>query len=112
MSAGQDLVADLLQSEHEHEQALRDFVQCGREAAHAEREYRVALAKEIASLRSDGVAWSSCTDMAKGDLVVAEQRCLRDIAEVMYKAAGERIQHIKRKRDILRAFWEREWGHE
>jgi hypothetical protein len=65
----------------------------------AEERYRKALAVEIVTLHNDGVAWSTCADLARGDDKVAELRRKRDIAEgvreAMVQAAWRRAADRK-----------------
>lgn len=55
--------------------------------AEKEQSYRVALAKRITELHADGVAWTVCADLARGDEKVARLRLERDIAEGVREAA-------------------------
>jgi len=65
------------------EEAMRE---AARDFAVAEEKYRVALAKKIVELHDDGVAWSACADLARGDTVVAQLRRQRDISEGVREA--------------------------
>jgi hypothetical protein len=47
----------------------------------AERAYRKALALKITELHADGVAWTVCLDLAKGDTKIADLRYQRDVAK-------------------------------
>lgn len=70
-----------------------------RNAAEVESEYRKALAKAILHLHDDeGLAWSVCGDVARGDEAVAELKRLRDIAE----GAKEATTHAAWKRNADR----------
>jgi len=56
-----------------NQRAGEEFVkQAYRDYALAEKSYRVALAKRIVELRSEGNAATLCTDLARGDEHVAE----------------------------------------
>lgn len=55
--------------------------------AEKERAYRVALARRIAELHADGIAWTACGDLARGDEKVARLRMERDVAEGVKEAA-------------------------
>lgn len=58
-----------------------------KEYAEAERAYRVALAKEIVRQHAEeGVAWTVCQDLARGNPAVADLRMRRDIAEGVREA--------------------------
>lgn len=65
----------------------------GREKAEAEREYRLALAKEILTLRADGIPVSIVTDIAKGN--VSDKLFQRDFSEAQFKAGIEAADAIK-----------------
>lgn len=67
----------------ELQEAAEDaLVKAAEEAATAEQKYRVALAVEIVRQHDvEGLAWSVCDDVARGQTHVAELRQLRDIAE-------------------------------
>jgi hypothetical protein len=61
------------------EDAIRDR---SRELAEAERAYRELLTKRIFHLHTnEGVAWTACETMARGETDVAELREARDIAK-------------------------------
>lgn len=55
--------------------------------AQKERLYRVALARKILDLKSQGMAVTACEVVAKGDKAIAELRFGRDIAEGVKETA-------------------------
>lgn len=57
------------------------------ELAAKERTYRVALAQEIMRLHSDGVAWTTAEELARGTAHIADLRYERDLAKGVLKAA-------------------------
>lgn len=60
-----------------------DMREAGRALAEAERVYRIELLRTIRKLHvEEGVGWSSCDTMAKGDETVARLRKARDDAKV------------------------------
>lgn len=61
--------------------------EAAKELGLAEERYRVALARKITELHADGVAWSACADLARGDTGVARLRMLRDVAEGVREAS-------------------------
>lgn len=80
------------------EEFLRDSF---KEAARTEREYRMALAARILELHADGVAWTACQDVARGDAKVARLRYERDVAEGVKEAAqGVTWRHTADRRDL------------
>lgn len=68
------------------ENGVRD---AAREFAEAEESYRKALAVKIVYLHEEGVAWSTCGDLARGNEQVAAFKRERDIAEGLYEAARQ-----------------------
>jgi hypothetical protein len=68
------------------EQGLRKAVQ---DYAHAEENYRRALATRIAQLRGEGAAATVAADLARGDEHVAQLRRVRDIAEGVKEAMAQ-----------------------
>lgn len=65
----------------------------GRSKAEAERDYRLALSREILKLRTDGIPVSIITDLAKGN--VADALFQRDFTEAQFKAGIEAVDAIK-----------------
>ena len=59
------------------------------DAADAEEAYRVALAQMIVHMHDQGVAWTVCQDLARGNIEVASLRKLRDIAAGSRDAAAQ-----------------------
>lgn len=55
--------------------------------AQKERLYRVALARRILELKSQGMAVTACEVVAKGDKAIADLRYERDIAEGVKETA-------------------------
>jgi len=74
----------------------------GRKLAKAEMEYRIALRKEVFRLHEeDGVAWTACETLARGNEKVAELRFKRDIRKADYEACYEKILQLKTELRIL-----------
>ena len=61
------------------------------EAAVAEEAYRLELAAAIVSKHADGIAWSVCADVARGEKRVAELRRRRDIAAGVRDALSQSV---------------------
>lgn len=57
--------------------------------AEAERQYRMARAKAIVSQHAEGVAWTVCDDLARGDQRVADLRYERDVAKGLLDACAD-----------------------
>lgn len=81
------------------EEALRD---ASEKLATAERLYRKALAVAIVELHADGVAWTVCQDLARGDQKVADLRYARDVAKGVFEAAQSATwRHTANRKDCL-----------
>lgn len=74
------------------QQAEQFVAETARDFALKEEAYRVALAKRIVELHDvDGLAWTVCGDVARGDPQVARLRRERDIAEGVREAASQAV---------------------
>lgn len=80
----------------------------GREYAEAERDYKVALAKEAMKLKADGMPVTLIDKVVYGK--VAEERFKRDSAEIMYETSQENINALKLQIRVLESQINREWG--
>lgn len=75
------------EGQEEAEKAMR---KAAKDAAEKERSYRVALAQELVRLHDqDGVAWTVCADLARGDEKVSDLRAERDIAQGALEASKQ-----------------------
>ena len=63
------------------------------EKAENERLYRQALAHEIMRLREEGMPATLISDVARGNK--ADERHMRDLAEIKYKSACELLRSIE-----------------
>lgn len=71
--------------QREVEDAIRD---ASRNLAEAERQYRLKLTERILHLHAqDGVAWTMCGEIARGEKAVADLRYARDVAKGILEAA-------------------------
>ncbi len=83
----------------------------GRKYAEAERQYRIALRKEILRLyHEDNVAWTACHDLSRGDETVAKLKFKRDIYMSDVECAQERINQIKTEIRLLESDKKTEWA--
>lgn len=96
---------------------IRASIDCNEDAkneglklAKAENSYRCELAKKIAKLQSEKQPATLIRDLARGDKEVADLKEVRDIAEVLYKAANEAQLVHKKTIDVIREEINREWG--
>ena len=77
------------------EQARKTLAVAYDDRAAKERAYRVALAQEITRLKADGVAWTVCGDLARGDTgKVADLRYARDVADGVRESAKAALRDI------------------
>ena len=71
-------------------EAARFQADAGQKYADAEREYRKALALEMVRQHAEaGVAWTACSDLARGEARVADLRAKRDAAKALYESAEQ-----------------------
>ena len=81
--------------------AETDLRAAGQALAAAEQAYRVTLAQTITRLKAEGVAWTVCQDIAKGQKDVAGLRFKRDVASAVYEAAKAALwRHTNDRRDV------------
>ncbi|HEY4452356.1 MAG TPA: hypothetical protein VGN13_12275 [Solirubrobacteraceae bacterium] len=74
-----------------------------RKRAAAEQAYRVALAKRILKAHEEGIAWSVCSDIARGDQGVAALRYERDVADGVAEALSQAgWRHAADRKDLQR----------
>ncbi len=111
MNSGQDLIISM----REQRTLLIDTVQAmkviGRKLAESDLAYRIAYRKEVFRLREvDGVAWTSCGDLARGDDIVGKLRFTREVHQSDYDCCIEKIHQIKFEMRILESEINREWG--
>jgi hypothetical protein len=107
--SGQDLMQEMGAKSALLDAALRQFGTRGREAANAEKDYRIALAKQIAIERANGTPVTIIGDVCRGDPEIARLKFQRDVAEVVYKSAMEAINSYKLQIRVLEGQINREW---
>jgi len=109
--SGQDIMQALKEARKQLMEAVNDMKASGRYLATAERDYKIALRKEIFRLHEeDGVAWTACYDLARGDDNVARLRFKRDVHKSDYETALERINAIKVEIRLLEKEAAAEWA--
>jgi hypothetical protein len=110
LDSGQDLLVDLNKQRKELIDAVNDMKSSGRYLATAERDYRIALCKEMLKLRTnEGIAWTALFDLAVGQEEVAKLRFKRDIHNSDYEVAKEKIMQIKIEIRLLEKEIEQDW---
>lgn len=92
----QDLQAAMSETRRQLNECLIFYKNNGHQLAEAERKYRIAYRKEIFRLHeTDGVAWTACPELARGDEEVAKLRYERDIRKSDYECCLEKILQLK-----------------
>jgi hypothetical protein len=87
-------IPDAREAAHEASKRQRDVEDQIRDAssayAEAERQYRLKLTTRIMHLHAqDGVAWTACGEIARGEKEVADLRYARDVAKGVLEAAQQ-----------------------
>ena len=75
----------------------------GKKKAEAEKKYRIALQQKLLQLRADGKSVSLASELARGDVYVAERKQDRDIAESEWTVCREKIKDLRDEIGILRS---------
>jgi hypothetical protein len=91
-------------------QAVSDHSEYGRKKAHAEYEYRVALARKITALRAENQPVTIVNDLARGSGDIALLRLKRDLADATFLSAIEAINNYKLQLRIVESQIAREYG--
>src|SRR2546423_311730 len=82
----------------------KTLIEASKKKALTEQAYRISLAKRILHAHAvEGIAWSVCSDIARGDPEVARLRYERDVAEGTYEAFSQAAwRHAADRRDLQR----------
>ena len=107
---GQNLWAEIQSKRKELGSEIDSLRQAGFQLARNENAYRLELAKFIASARASGIPVTIIDNLAKGEETIANLRMQRDMSEVLYKTAQEKINTIKLELRIIQSQYEREWS--
>jgi hypothetical protein len=100
--SGQDLMSAMSSTRKQLNECLIFYKSNGRQLAESEMKYKIAFRKEVFRLHlEDKVAWTACSDLAKGDEMVAKLRMERDIRKSDYESCYERILQLKMELKIL-----------
>ncbi len=82
----------------------------GRDLATAEKDYKIALAKEVVKMRDEDVPVTLIQLRVHGTGEVANLRFKRDFAKAMYETSKENINVLKLQIRLLEAQIDREWN--
>ncbi|WP_010094500.1 hypothetical protein [Ornithinibacillus scapharcae] len=77
------------------DKATREVYKLAKNKAETEQKYRVALAKEILTLKADGMKVTIIDNIAKGNEEIAQLKFERDYAEDMFKAAIKSLEALQ-----------------
>ncbi|MDO6355131.1 hypothetical protein Q3V94_13615 [Caloramator sp. CAR-1] len=85
------------------EKGVNELYKYAKAYAEAEREYRLALAKEIVKLKDEKMQATLIPDVARGN--VAELKYKRDLAEVSYKTARDMLEALQAELSGLQSLY-------
>ena len=100
---------DIANVEKQLDNALSTIRKNGIAYAEAERDYRIAKAKKILELKSQGFPTTLIPDLAKGDEVIADLDLKRNILEATYKANRDGISVKMLELSVLKVQYEKEY---
>ena len=92
---------EILEGNKRLDNASKEIFKLAKEAAETERDYRIALAKELIRLRDEGMAVGLINDVARGNL--ADLKFERDLAEETYKAGRDSLRAIQSQLSALQS---------
>lgn len=104
----QDLMIELKKQLKTLDRAIAALVDRGKEKAEAERDYRVALQKEILIQRDAGMPVTIISDVCRGKAEIADLKMKRDIADTMWETCLQKIYSCKINIGILEGLMEAE----
>lgn len=97
----QSLQVELNNLRNDLNKAIAIIRERGKNKAIAERDYRVAVAKEILILRDKGIPVTIINDLVRGNGSIANLKLNRDIAETLYESNMQYIYSTKLNIDIV-----------
>lgn len=89
----QKLTKSIWDTSRRIEKGVNELGKRAKEYAEAEKEYRLALGREILILREQKVQTTLIPDIARGN--ISDLKFKRDIAEVTYKTCKEMLQGLQ-----------------
>lgn len=104
-----ELMANIKETHTELMKAISERGAQIREAAEAERLYRMALSEEVIKAKADGLPVSILRDVVRGKKRIADLDFRRRLAEGTADNAKEYIQALKKKLSFMEAQLDREW---
>lgn len=110
MMSGQDLYLILGNLTDELRTQVSRLEENGKSYANAYTNYRIAVAKKLLELRASGYPVTICSDLARGDMIVAKAKLEELTTETIYKANLERINAIKLEIKVIQNQIDKEFG--
>ena len=107
---GQELMEEQMKAYRSMEESKKTAREKDVECAEYTKQYDIALAQKMLTLRAEGTLGSMVEKVAKGDPEVAELKFKAAVAEAEAKAARENINIKKRIYDSIEATMKRELG--
>ncbi|WP_026676762.1 hypothetical protein [Fictibacillus gelatini] len=95
------IAREIYEATHRLAAAGNEVYRLAKEKADTERDYRLALSKEILILKSEGMSVTLVSDVARGN--VADLKHKRDLAEGKYKASIEALKSIQAQVNALQS---------
>jgi hypothetical protein len=93
------ITAEMYKASQRLEAASKALYKLGNEKAEAERIYRMKLAQELITLKSEGMSIGMISDVARGN--VSDLLFQRDAAEIKFKCAIESLGAIQTQLSAL-----------
>ncbi|TDT63409.1 hypothetical protein [Fonticella tunisiensis] len=85
------------------EKGVNELYKYAKAYAEAEKDYRLALAREIISLRDAGLPATLINDVARGN--ISDLKYKRDLAEVSYKTARDMLEALEAELSGLQSIY-------
>ena len=104
-----DLISEIMNRSKQLDISIRQLRKSAEDYATAYTDYRIALAKELISLKEEGYAITLAGDIARGKPSIAKLKFDEITKEAVYKANQEAIQAIKLQIRLLDSQISREW---
>ena len=106
---GYDLFTQRDDLSRELSESISAMERCGKDYAQKDSRYQIELAETAARMKADGETATMINLTIRGTGKVPKVRLDRDISEVMYQTAKEKIQAVKLQLKLVEAQIEREW---
>jgi hypothetical protein len=95
MAELQKITSMIMVASERIDKATKSIYKLAKNKSEAEREYRIALAKEMMILKDKGEKVTIIGDLCRGNERIAELKHQRDYAEDMFKAAIKSLEALQ-----------------